>query len=187
MELLNTAITATDLVEYSFCPRFLYFERFLIIPEYQEKRFKVQKGREVHQQRQRINPRYLRRRVNCEQRMFAVRLYAEEGLMSGEVDEVLLLKGGSAAPLDYKWAEWKGKIFPSHLLQLAFYSRLIEENYHCSVSFGMLVYVRSKHKLVVVTLLPEHYEQLESAMYAIQQITSNGFFSRTHRNSQSLP
>ncbi len=176
MATLSMAITATDLVEYSFCPRFLFFERFLSIQEYQEKRYKVQKGRDVHRQRQKTNPKYLRRKVACKQRSLAVRLYAEGGLMSGEVDEVLFLQDGSAAPLDYKWAEWKGAVFQTHRLQLAFYSRLIEENYQQPVHFGLLVYVRSKHKLVKVPLLPEHYKQLESAMLAIQEICIHGYF-----------
>ena len=36
------SITATDILEHLFCPRFSYFELFLVIPEHQEKRFTVQ-------------------------------------------------------------------------------------------------------------------------------------------------
>ena len=56
------SVTATHLLEYLFCPRFTYFEYVLDIPEHQEKRFKVQKGREVHQKIRKINPDYLRKK-----------------------------------------------------------------------------------------------------------------------------
>jgi len=51
------SITASDILEYLFCPRFTYFELYLKIPEHQEKRFKVQKGRTVHEDKMRVNPR----------------------------------------------------------------------------------------------------------------------------------
>ena len=42
-------ITVSDALEYLFCPRFIFFERCLMIPEHQEKRYKVLKGRELHE------------------------------------------------------------------------------------------------------------------------------------------
>ena len=42
-------VTVSDALEYLFCPRFIFFERCLMIPEHQEKRYKVMKGRELHE------------------------------------------------------------------------------------------------------------------------------------------
>ena len=36
-------VTVSDALEYLFCPRFIFFERCLMIPEHQEKRYKVLK------------------------------------------------------------------------------------------------------------------------------------------------
>ena len=55
-------------MEYLFCPRFTYFQNYLDIPQYEEKRFKVQKGRTIHEDKQRINPDYLRKKMGCIER-----------------------------------------------------------------------------------------------------------------------
>ena len=58
-------VTVSDALEYLFCPRFIFFERCLMIPEHQEKRFKVLKGRELHEVREKVNRDYLRKRLKC--------------------------------------------------------------------------------------------------------------------------
>lgn len=54
MEATATSITITHVLEHLFCPRFTYFEHVLAIPERQENRWKVQKGREVHLEQQNV-------------------------------------------------------------------------------------------------------------------------------------
>ena len=57
------SITASDILEYLYCPRFIYFENYLDIPQHEEKRFKVQKGRDVHEDKQRKNSDALKRNL----------------------------------------------------------------------------------------------------------------------------
>ena len=47
----DTIITISDVLEYLFCPRFIYYIHCLDIPQYEESRFKVIKGREVHDEK----------------------------------------------------------------------------------------------------------------------------------------
>jgi CRISPR-associated exonuclease Cas4 len=49
------SITITHVLEYLYCPRFTYFEYVLSVPERQERRWKVRRGREVHLERSKIN------------------------------------------------------------------------------------------------------------------------------------
>ncbi len=56
-------ITATHLLEYLYCPRFIYFENVLDLPEHQEQKFKVQKGREIHKKIKKMNPDYLKKNL----------------------------------------------------------------------------------------------------------------------------
>jgi len=58
-------VTVSDALEYLFCPRFIFFERCLMIPEHQEKRYKVLKGRELHEVREKVNRDYVRKKLNC--------------------------------------------------------------------------------------------------------------------------
>ncbi len=104
------SLTASHLLEYLFCPRFTYFEYMLDIPEHQEKRFKVQKGREIHERARKINPDYLRKKLGVMDKKLDVYLANPLGLR-GIIDEILFLKDGTAAPVDYQYAEYKDRTF----------------------------------------------------------------------------
>ncbi|MBS1272030.1 MAG: hypothetical protein MAGBODY4_01167 [Candidatus Marinimicrobia bacterium] len=49
-------ITPSDMLEYLYCPRFIYFENVLDIPENQGNRWKVQKGRSIHKKKAHKTP-----------------------------------------------------------------------------------------------------------------------------------
>jgi CRISPR-associated exonuclease Cas4 len=59
----TASITVTHVLEHLYCPRFTYFEYVLAVPEGQQRRWKVQKGREVHRWRQQVNAQYLRKKL----------------------------------------------------------------------------------------------------------------------------
>lgn len=155
------SVTASHLLEYLFCPRFTYFEYVLDIPEHQEKRFKVQKGREVHQKIRKMNPDYLRKKIGVKEKQSDVYLSSPKGIR-GIVDEVLFLDDGTAAPLDYKYAEYKNKIFKTYKTQLVFYAQLIQDNFHVPVNRGFIVYTRSKNKLIEMPIKQKDYTELET-------------------------
>jgi len=67
-------ITASHLLEYLFCPRFTYFEYVLHIPQHQEKRFKVVKGRTIHEKIRKVNPGYLRKKLGVRDKKLDVYL-----------------------------------------------------------------------------------------------------------------
>jgi hypothetical protein len=88
-EPLPIPLTVTHVLEHLFCPRFTYFEYVLAVPERQERRYIVQKGRESHEERKRINPNYLRKKLGVVQRRFDVPLASDLLGVRGSVDEVL--------------------------------------------------------------------------------------------------
>jgi CRISPR-associated exonuclease Cas4 len=92
-DVAEVSMTASDILEHLFCPRLTYFELYLKIPEHQEKRFKVQKGRTVHEDKMRLDPEYLRKKLGCVEREKAVYLSSKCGIR-GIVDEVLFLDDG---------------------------------------------------------------------------------------------
>ncbi len=169
------SITATDILEHLFCPRFTYFEIYLKIPEHQEKRFKVQKGRSVHEEKSFLNPEYLRKKLGCIRKMRRVPLGSDRGL-HGIVDEVLFLKDGSAAPLDYKYAEYKGMTFKNHVYQLTFYGRLIRENFNVPVNRGLIIYTRSQNKLVEVEITGQLYSELDAIIANFLAVARRGTY-----------
>jgi CRISPR-associated exonuclease Cas4 len=177
------SITASDILEYLFCPRFIYFENYLDIPQHQEKRFKVQKGRDVHDDKQKINPAYLRKKLGCIERESSVYLSSAQGIR-GIVDEILFLDDGNAAPLDYKYAEYKDRTFKNHRYQLTFYGQLIKENYNTPVSRGFIVYTRSRNKLVEVPIKEKMYSELSEIIKEFSDVVQKGIYPKPTRYRQ---
>lgn len=174
------SITATDLLEFLYCPRFTYFELYLKIPEHQEKRFKVVKGRTVHEDKSKINPDYLRKRIGCIRREKSVHLSSRFGIR-GIIDEILFLEDGTAAPLDYKYAEYKDRTFKNHRFQLTFYARLIRDNYNLPVNRGFIVYTRSRNKLVKVPITEAMFDELERIIGQLLNVAQKGIYPEPTR------
>ncbi len=168
-------LTATHLLEYLFCPRFSYFEYVLNIPEHQEKRFKVRKGREIHEKIGKRNIGYLRKKLGVVEKKLGVYLSSPFGIR-GIVDEILFLSDGSAAPLDYKYAEYKEKTFKNHKYQLTFYGKLIMDNYGVPVKKGYIVYTRSKNRLIEVRISENMYRELEKIILEMLNVIQRGFY-----------
>ncbi len=180
MEFQNTepdekfSITATHILEYLYCPRFTYFEESLKIPEYQNKRFKVQKGRQVHKELRKRNPHYLRKRIAVAMRKSD--MYISSGHLRGIIDDILFFSNGTAAPLDYKYAVYKKRTFKNHIFQLVLYGKLIQDTYDVSVGKGFIVYTRSKNKLIEFEITHKMYLTLDQIVASIKQIIQYGFY-----------
>lgn len=173
----NCNITASDLLEFLFCPRFTYFQNYMDIPQHEEKRYKVQKGRTVHADKQRINPDYLRKKLGCIDRKHAVYMSSARGLR-GIVDEILFLDDGTAAPLDYKYAEYKDRTFKNHRYQLTFYGKLIAENYQITVNRGYIVYTRSRNKFIEVAITGKMYAELDKIISDLLDVIQKGIYPK---------
>ncbi|NJN34992.1 MAG: CRISPR-associated protein Cas4 [Saprospiraceae bacterium] len=171
-------LTPSHIIEYLFCPRFTYFEYVLAIPQFEEKNYKVMRGRELHDRKLEENKDYLRRRIGAVGKH--IDQYLTNDLLRGRVDEVLLLGNGKMSPLDYKFAEFKDTIYTTYETQLYCYAWLIEDNFGCKVEKGYLVYTRSKNKVVEVAITEEAQTMVKQAAQNIFDIIdSNRFPSAT--------
>jgi CRISPR-associated exonuclease Cas4 len=106
------------------------------IPQHEEKRYKVLKGRALHEVREKVNKSYIRKKLQCTRKDIAVYLVSRKYHLKGEVDEVLFLDDGTAAPLDYKFAEFKDRVYRTHRYQSALYGLMIADNYDVEVKNG---------------------------------------------------
>jgi CRISPR-associated exonuclease Cas4 len=172
----QTSITPSEIIQYLFCPRFIYFEKVLCIPQYEEKSYKAMKGRHLHEDKTRMNKEYLRKKLGVIEKY--QEQYLTNNLLRGKVDEVLLLEDGTAAPLDYKFAQYKDKVFNTYKTQLACYAWLIEENFNRPVNRGYLVYTRSKSKLVEVELEDAFKQAVKENTQAIVAIIDKNHFPK---------
>ncbi len=170
------SITPSHIIEYLFCPRFTYFEYVLEIPQYEERNFKVMKGRNVHELKAVQNIEYLRKKLGVVKKL--TNQYLTNDLIRGEIDEILILEDGIAAPLDYKFAEYKEKIFDTYKTQLYCYAWLIESNFNLTVNQGFIVYTRSSNKLVKINIHPADIEKVIKVADEIKLIIEKNIFPK---------
>ena len=147
---MELKITPTELLEYHFCPRFIYFMNVLKIPQNEDRRYKVQKGKEIHEKRQQHNKGYLWKKIGAIERESNVYLLSENYPIRGIVDEVVTLKDGSLAPVDYKFAVYPEFIYKSHKTQLLCYCLLVEDVFDRKVNQGYIFYIRDGNRQVTL-------------------------------------
>jgi len=170
------SLTPSHIIEYLYCPRFTYFEYVLGIPQYETKNFKVMRGREIHDQKLERNKEYLRKKIGVQEKHLDQ--YLTNDLLRGRIDEVLLLSDGSMAPLDYKFAQYKDKVYETYRSQLFCYAWLIEQNFGKQVNKGFLVYTRSQNKLIEVLISEADKESVKNSANDILEIIEKNRFPR---------
>jgi CRISPR-associated exonuclease Cas4 len=175
-------LTPSHIIEYLYCNRFTYFEYVISIPQYEDRHFKVKKGREIHDQKLEQNKEYLRRRIGVTERYNDQ--YLTNDFLRGTIDEVLKLEDGTMAPLDYKFAIYDDKVFETYKTQLFCYAWLIEENFHCEVKKGFLVYTRSSNKLIEVEVAKSDKNLVKEATKGIQEIIENNYYPKATKFKQ---
>lgn len=145
-------LTPSEVLEHIYCPRFTWFMNVQHIPQHEDTRYKVLKGREVHRRRATENRDYLRKRIGAVKREIEVYLASPSLRLRGIVDEVLWLKDGTMAPLDYKYTEPRDQVFKTHATQVLLYAMLIEAIYQQPVQRGYVAYVRGGQRLQEVAV-----------------------------------
>lgn len=168
------SLTPSHIIEHLFCPRYTYFEYVLTIPEYQEKYYKVEKGRNVHQDKATINKDYLRKKIDVIEKW--QNQYLTNNLLRSEIDEVLLLSNNTMAPLDYKFAVFPGTVYDTYKTQLFCYALLIENNFGKPVEKRFLVYTRSKNHLIEIPITQTDKDKVQTIAYEIMHIIETNFY-----------
>jgi len=137
------------------------------------------RGRHLHDDKTGMNKDYLRKKLGVIEKY--QEQYLTNKMLRGKVDEVLLLEDGTAAPLDYKFARYKDKVFNTYKTQLACYAWLIEENFERPVNRGYIVYTRSKNKLIEVALGETFKADVKEKAKAIVEIIDHNRFPKATR------
>jgi len=174
------SLTPSHIIQYLYCPRFTYFEYVLGIPQYEEKHYKVMRGRDMHDVKLIQNKDYLRKRVGAVNKHLDQ--YLTNAFLRGRVDEVLELADGSFAPLDYKFAIYEDLVYLTYKTQLHCYAVLIEDNFGKNVRRGFLVYVRSRNKLVALDISDTDKRLVREAAGNVQSIIQENHYPPATKN-----
>lgn len=179
-------ITPSDIIEFLYCKRFIYFMKCLGIEQHEDKRFKVMMGREVHEKRGRQNKDYLRRSISSCGKLLDVSLVSEKYGIRGKADEVHTLEDGTMCPLDYKYASYEEKLYDTYKSQLVLYALMIEEIYGKTVKKGYIVYCREENRLVEVDITNEDREKVVSYIDEYREVLDGYYPGPTKQKSKCL-
>jgi CRISPR-associated exonuclease Cas4 len=174
-------LTPSEVLEHVFCPRFTYFMPCLRISQQEHKRYKVMKGRKLHEKRSRDNPGFTRKRVGCVKRLTDVYLASPQLHVRGTVDEILELEDGSLAPLDYKMTRAREKPFKTHRMQLVLYGLLIAETYDRPVKRGFIVYTVGGNHVSTIEFNNRDFQKARKIMVEITDTIEKGALPKRTR------
>jgi CRISPR-associated exonuclease Cas4 len=175
------SITPSKVLEYLYCPRFIYFMEVLRINQNEETRYKVIEGRNVHKFKALTNMDYKRKKLSVIRKEINQEIYSEKYQIHGIVDEILFLSDNMAAPLDYKFAQYKDRIFKTYRIQSAMYALMIKDDFNVEVKKGFLVYTRSKNYLAEIEFTNEDFENVIKIIKNIKDIVNNNIFPNKTR------
>lgn len=183
----KTTITISDVMEYHYCPRFTYFMHVLDIPQHEEMRFKVLKGREVHEKKKHQNISYLRKKLEVKRKLINVFLSSEKYQIRGIIDELLILTNGEIVPFEFKFAEYKERLFQTYKSQLVIQALLIQENYDVTVTRGFICFTRTNNIVKEVQFTINDFRKVEKTIKMIISIIETGIFPKmTQYNSRCI-
>jgi len=171
-------ITPSEIIEHLYCPRYTYFMNCLNIPQREELRYKVLKGRELHENRKKTNVDYLRKRLGCVNKEVSVYIASKTLGVRGVIDEILFLSDGTLAPLDYKYTEFNDFIFKTHRIQSTIYALLIMENYSKAVKRGYICYTRGGNHMKEILYKNEDFIYAREKVKEIFDIIGKGYYPK---------
>lgn len=177
------SITVSDVIEYMFCPRFIFFMYCLTIPQHEEKRFKVTKGRFIHGKKTKLDKKYIRRKLNIIRKEISVYLSSKKYRIRGVVDEVLFLEDGSAAPFDYKFAEYKEHIFKTYKYQSVLYGLMISDIFDVKVHKGFICYIRSNNFVKEIEFKKSDFDNAINIVDEILGNIQSGYYPKKTKYS----
>ena len=177
-------ITPSEVIEHIYCPRFTYFMNVLMIPQHEDRRYKVLKGREVHRQRETRNKGYLKKKIGVVGREIAVYLASPKLRVRGIVDEVLTLNDDTMSVLDYKYTLYQEQAFKTHRIQTILYGLLVREVYQRPVRCAYVAYIKGGNQVVEVPIDGKAETLAATLVQEIFDIMSTGFMPKRTSNTR---
>lgn len=137
--------TVTDLKQYMYCPRILYYQTCL--PTVRPTTYKMRAGVEAHEEeRQRASRRSTQwYGLPDGQRLFDVSVQSPTLGLSGQIDEVVQT-AAEMVPVDYKMARQASYHYK---VQLVAYAMMLEEAYQTQARRGILYLIPTRKAVEV--------------------------------------
>ena len=175
-----TLFTVTDLKQFIYCPRILYYHACL--PDVRPVTLKMEMGQQRHDDEPK---RALRRTmrlpgIESARREFDVAVQSQALGLSGQIDEVLFFDDGLVV-VDYKLSKTPGRHFK---VQLAAYAMLAEAAFNLPAMCGILYLIR-KRESVEVSMTARLRQQVVSTLTEMRRIATTESMSEATSNRRA--
>jgi len=140
-------ITVSDVKQYLYCPRIIYFDHVLHVPKPQDQ--KLTTGKELHdsitaKEKRRKGALFYDPELDSAEKMFRVALESGKLGLRGVLD-YLVRTDREFIPVDYKFgSSHNGTIFLNHKYQLSAYALLVEDCFKTIVRRGFVHYSKDR-------------------------------------------
>ena len=140
-------ITVSDVKQYLYCPRIIYFDHVLHVPKPSDQ--KLLTGKELHdsitaKEKRRKGAIFYDPELDRSEKMFRVALESSSLGLRGVLD-YLVKTDREYIPVDYKFgSSHNGAIYLNHKYQLAAYALLVESCFKTTVRRGYIHYSKDR-------------------------------------------
>lgn len=174
-------ITPSEMLEFLYCNRFIYYMNVLGVPQNEEKRYNVTKGRDMHKDREKH--KYILKQTKATGSINEVSIECNEYRIRGKVDSILILTDFEYAPLDYKYSEYAGVVYDTYINQLVMYAVMIESVYSIEVTKGFILYCKNGHHLETVIIGDKEKRKMVSDIESCIKVMG-GIYPKTRVSSK---
>jgi CRISPR-associated exonuclease Cas4 len=166
VEATAVTVTATDLKQWAYCPRILFYR--YVLPVRPAPTYKMQRGKDIQAAVEALERRRGFRAYGMRdgERRFGLWLHSERLGLSGKLD-LLIVTRDACYPVDFKDTE--GGPRRNHRLQLAAYALLAEEAFERPASDGFIYLVPEK-RVVGLELREADRDEVREAIRGVRRM-----------------
>lgn len=183
-ENLDFYVTSTDVKNYIYCPRVVYFKRVMGLEPMlgaQQMRSLERHSRVEALDRRRVGAVFYSKELRRAEKLFDVAVTSHRLKASSRIDCVVKVRG-RLIPVEYKFTRSRrGEAYPDHKYQLAFHALLLEELSGKPVILGYIYYV-DEGLVIRVKITEEMKRYVKKLIKAIRSMVHNERLPRVKTN-----
>ena len=166
---MNENITISDVVEHAFCPKFTYFGKVLQIPEHEEKRGSVIKGKSLHATKEVENKKYVPAKIPNGTKFSELQLHSSKHGFVGKIDQ-LVDSGDQIYLIEVKYARpFIGKTL---LMQVGLQATLVEESLGKPCRSALVEFVQNGRRTISLDITEEVKKSAIQELEATKQVVA---------------
>ncbi|MEM3382793.1 MAG: CRISPR-associated protein Cas4 [Nitrososphaerales archaeon] len=148
-------IAISDIKQYHFCPRIIYFSKVLGVEERLTE--SEEKGKEAHndfhKKEKRRSSLFGLKSIKIIQKWTALYIKSEKLRLHGILD-MLIKTDNEFIPVEFKYTKAPNRPQKGHIYQIVAYSLLVEESFHTIVK-RVAIYYSKDDKILIIPLTEE--------------------------------